>query len=174
VKPVDLHKGLEHSSRSVIHLRGVLPVFLATLRSRPVAHITRDVARAKAGLAFPCHGFWWSSPWRWERRWNWPSASRREKDKAKLGMFRQVEQTFQSENVILGDRILCAWFLIASLIVRRVEVVLRLHGSRKSDFRRGRPLGQNDHIVRWKKSPRPSWMTLGEYAVFSTAVTQKA
>ena len=38
------------------------------------------------------------------------------------------------------------------------------HGSRNTDFRRGRRLGVRDHAVTWKKPARPHWMTREQYA----------
>jgi hypothetical protein len=40
----------------------------------------------------------------------------------------------------------------------------RMHQTRKADFRRGRRLGPGDHIVTWRKSARPDWMSPAEYA----------
>ena len=45
-----------------------------------------------------------------------------------------------------------------------MDVVFRLHQTRKVDFRRGRRLGPNDHIVTWPKTQRPDWMSPVEYA----------
>ncbi len=88
------------------------------------------------------------------------------KGQSELGMYRQLETTLEPKDVVLADRILCSWFVLGLLVRRGISGVVRLHASRKADFRRGRRLGRNDHIVRWKKSPRPSWMDLETYATF--------
>lgn len=41
---------------------------------------------------------------------------------------------------------------------RGLDVVFRLHQHRKVDFRRGRRLGRDDHIVSWPRPSRPAWM----------------
>jgi len=38
-----------------------------------------------------------------------------------------------------------------------------MHASRKSDFRRGKRNSKGDHIVMWKKPPKPEWMSDEEY-----------
>jgi len=42
-------------------------------------------------------------------------------------------------------------------------VVTRLHQMRTADFRRGRRLGQGDHVVRWPRPERPDWMDQATY-----------
>jgi len=67
-------------------------------------------------------------------------------------------------SIILADRYYCSYFLIALLQAHGVEVVFRLHQRRGVDFRRGRRLGPDDHLVSWDKPPRPDWMDEGVYA----------
>jgi hypothetical protein len=64
----------------------------------------------------------------------------------------------------LADRLFCNYWVIADSQRRGVDVVFRLHQTRKADFRRGRRLGPDDHIVTWPKSQRPDWMSPAEYA----------
>jgi hypothetical protein len=40
-----------------------------------------------------------------------------------------------------------------------VDVVTRLNERRSCDFRRGKRLGHNDHVVDWQRPVRPEWMT---------------
>jgi hypothetical protein len=54
--------------------------------------------------------------------------------------------------------------VIADSQRRGVDVVFRMHQTRKADFRRGRRLGPGGHIVTWPKSPRPDWMRPADYA----------
>ena len=48
---------------------------------------------------------------------------------------------------------------------RGVDSVCRLHQARISDYRAGRRLGKEDHIVRWAKPARPDWMDEATYRV---------
>ena len=59
-------------------------------------------------------------------------------------------------SIILADRYYCSYFLIALLQAHGVEVVFRLHQRRGVDFRRGRRLGPDDHLVSWDKPPQPN------------------
>jgi hypothetical protein len=57
-----------------------------------------------------------------------------------------------SGDVILADRLTANWANIHLLRERGVELVSRLNkANRAADFRRGRRLGPEDHIVRWAK-----------------------
>ena len=51
----------------------------------------------------------------------------------------------------------------ALLKARGVDSVCRLHQQRVTDFRRGRRLGKEDHIVSWAKPDRPDWMDEATY-----------
>jgi hypothetical protein len=89
------------------------------------------------------------------------------KFQSELGMLRQLWDQFAAGDVVLTDRYLCSWFEIASLRQRGAFVVMRLHGGRHADFRRGRKLGRNDHVVEWGKPAQcPDWMDRETYAAF--------
>jgi hypothetical protein len=86
------------------------------------------------------------------------------KQSSELGLYRQICGQLQPGDIALADRFFCNYWLIADSQRRGVDVVLRLHQTRKADFRRGRRLGPDDHIVTWPKSQRPDWMSPAEYA----------
>src|SRR5206468_3234256 len=46
---------------------------------------------------------------------------------------------------------------------RRTVVVAAAHQRRPVDFRTGWRLGADDHIVVWKRPPRPEWMSQTDY-----------
>jgi hypothetical protein len=48
--------------------------------------------------------------------------------------------------------------MIALLQEMGVDFVTRVHQLRTVDFRRGRRLGQGDHVVPWKLPEKPKWM----------------
>jgi hypothetical protein len=57
---------------------------------------------------------------------------------------------------------------------RGADVVMRLHHLRHFDFRRGRRLGADDHIVSWHKpSQRPDWMDEATYARLPATLTMR-
>jgi hypothetical protein len=87
------------------------------------------------------------------------------KHQSELGLLRELWDSFAPGDVLMTDRYLCSWFEIAMLQAMGVDVVMRLHQRRKADFRRGRRLGRNDHIVFWPKPKRrPDWMDEETYA----------
>jgi len=54
--------------------------------------------------------------------------------------------------------------MVALLLARNVDVLFCQHQRRVTDFRRGQRLGKKDHIVRWSKPQRPTWMDEETYA----------
>jgi hypothetical protein len=86
------------------------------------------------------------------------------KQSSELGLFRQIRGQLQRGDIALADRFFCNYWVIADSLRRGVDVVFRLHQTRKTDFRRGRRLGPDDHIVTWPKTQRPDWMSPAEYA----------
>ena len=79
-------------------------------------------------------------------------------------MFRGLHDTLNEGDVVLADRYFSGWFDIALLKQRGVDVVVRKHQLRATDFRTGRRLGPRDHLVCWAKPQRPDWMSHAEYA----------
>jgi Transposase DDE domain len=86
------------------------------------------------------------------------------KQSSELGLLRQISGQLQPGDIALADRFFCNYWVIADSQQRSVDVVFRMHQTRKADFRRGRRLGPGDHIVTWRKSARPDWMSPAEYA----------
>jgi Transposase DDE domain len=86
------------------------------------------------------------------------------KQTSELALLRQVIDQFQPGDIALADRFFCSYWVIAAWQARGVDVVVRLHQCRTADFRRGRRLGREDHLVTWIK-PRqvPDWMSRLEY-----------
>jgi hypothetical protein len=94
------------------------------------------------------------------------------KGSGELTAFRMLQNTFRRSDVIVADALYCHYFLMASMIAAGVDVVMEQHGSRRTDFRRGKSLGTRDHIVTWPK-PRqcPAWMTREQYQAFPDELT---
>ncbi len=77
------------------------------------------------------------------------------KGQSELGMLRQLWEAFGPGDVMLADRLMCAWTEMVMLKQRGVDCVCRLTSHRRADFRRGQRLGKGDHIVRWPKPTKP-------------------
>jgi hypothetical protein len=73
--------------------------------------------------------------------------------------------------VILADRYFSGWCDIALPLERGVDMVVRKHQLRATDFRVGQRLGKDDHLISWQRPPRPSWMSPEQYAAFPDELT---
>ncbi len=79
-------------------------------------------------------------------------------------LFRSLHDRLRAGDVILADRYYCSYFEFALLQERGLDVVMRLHQRRPVDFRTGRRLGKDDHLIVWKKPKRPEWLDEATYA----------
>jgi hypothetical protein len=60
------------------------------------------------------------------------------------------------------------------LLAMGVDVVMRQHGGRKSDFRRGERLGREDHAVRWQRGRnRRPWMGREAFAALPRSIAMR-
>jgi hypothetical protein len=76
------------------------------------------------------------------------------KGQSELGLLRTLWGLFQPGDVLLTDRLMCAWTEMVMLQQRGIDSVTRL-AKRTADFRRGQRLGPGDHIVKWPKPRKP-------------------
>jgi hypothetical protein len=68
-----------------------------------------------------------------------------------LVLFYHVRGSFAAGDIFLADRGFASYAEMALFARRGVDSVLRQHHRRKTDFRRGRLLGHDDHAVTWSK-----------------------
>lgn len=78
-------------------------------------------------------------------------------------MFRQLMHLLRSGAVVIGDRAFSGWFDMALSISHELDFIIRMNASRKADFRRGKRLGKDDHIIKLPRPSRPKWMTVEQY-----------
>lgn len=94
------------------------------------------------------------------------------KKTGELSLFRSIQHSLESGDILLGDRIFGTYCDIAKLKRRSVDGVFRLNAQRKADFRRGQRLGKDDHLVTWHKpTQRPEWLTPEEFAELPAPLT---
>jgi Transposase DDE domain len=93
------------------------------------------------------------------------------KETGETALFRTLWATLETGEIVLGDRCFGSFFGIAGLTQRGVDVLFRMHQRRKYDFRRGRQLGIEDHVVTWTKPERPEWMDEATYAQIPEELT---
>lgn len=77
------------------------------------------------------------------------------KGQGELGILRKLWGVMRRGDVLVADRLMCAWTEMAMLQQRGVDCVFRLTSHRTADFRRGMRLGKDDHIVKWMKPRKP-------------------
>ena len=85
-------------------------------------------------------------------------------------LFHSLHAQLERDDVVLADRYYCSYWEITLLGRRGIDVVMRLHQRRQVDFRQGRQLGGEDHVVRWTKPIRPAWMDEATYAVLPATI----
>jgi hypothetical protein len=89
----------------------------------------------------------------------------RGKNSGELTLFRGLSDPFTPGDILLGDRLFCTYCDMARLKSQGVDSVFRLHAHRRADFRRGRRLGHDDHVVIWTKpTTGPEWLSAEEFA----------
>jgi hypothetical protein len=85
------------------------------------------------------------------------------KGHSELGMLRKLWDILLPGDILLADRYMCAWHEIYLLKQRGIDTVTRVHHCRRVDFRHGKRLGKDDHIVEWRRPGRIrsiDWQTL--------------
>jgi len=93
------------------------------------------------------------------------------KETGETALLREILDAFDDGDVAVFDRCYCSYMMVALLQARGVDVCMRLHQCRTSDFRRGRRLGPGDHLVTWHRPARPDWMSEETYAQIPQTLT---
>jgi hypothetical protein len=88
------------------------------------------------------------------------------KGQGEVSLLRRLWDVLCPGDVLLTDRLMANWTNILLLQDRGIEFVGRLNkANRITDFRRGKRLGNHDHIVRWFK---PSWIKSLDWQTYKT------
>lgn len=78
------------------------------------------------------------------------------KGTGEISLFKRLWGMFCTGDVVLTDCLMSSWTELMMLNQRGVDSVTRLNKARRSaDFRRGKRLGKDDHIVCWPKPIKP-------------------
>jgi putative transposase len=93
------------------------------------------------------------------------------KETGETALLRSLLDSFDAGDLLVADRYYCSFLMIALFSQRKVDVCARLHQRRRADFRRGQRLGPDDHLILWKKPPRPEWMDETTYAAIPDTLT---
>lgn len=93
------------------------------------------------------------------------------KETGETALLRELFEQLRPGDIVVADRYHCSYFMIALLMQLGVDVVFRMHQIRHYDFRRGRRLGRNDHVVEWQRPQRPTWMDVATYHTMPETLT---
>ncbi len=85
------------------------------------------------------------------------------KETGETALFRELWGRLEPGGIVLGDRVFGSFFGILGLSELGIDGLFRRHQRRRYDFRRGRRLGVEDHVVTWTKPGRPDWMDEATY-----------
>lgn len=70
--------------------------------------------------------------------------------------YEKLTEHLNEGDVLVGDRLYSSYEVIARLKQKGVDFIGRNHQARKLDFRRGKKIGPNERIQKWKKPVRKS------------------
>jgi Transposase DDE domain len=86
------------------------------------------------------------------------------KQTGETALFRTLLDSVEEGDVLLADRYYASYWMIALLLTRGVDSLMRQHQLRRTDFRGGRRLGHEDHVITMTRpSRRPDWMDPAAY-----------
>jgi hypothetical protein len=77
------------------------------------------------------------------------------KGQSELGLLHKLWGVLRRGDILVADRLICAWTEMVMLKQRGIDSVFRLTSHRRADFRLGTSLGKDDHIVEWMKPRKP-------------------
>jgi hypothetical protein len=86
-------------------------------------------------------------------------------------LFRKLYEALDEGDIVVADRYFSGWSDIALPLGRGIDIVVRKHQCRATDFRTGERLGKDDHLVVWRRPQRPKWMSAEQYATLPDELT---
>ena len=86
-------------------------------------------------------------------------------------LLRSLLDGFLPEDLVVGDRACGDYFLIALGRERRLDWLVRLHQSRKVNYRRSRCKACSQKRVTWSRPKCPRWMDAATYATIPETLT---
>jgi len=86
------------------------------------------------------------------------------KQTGETALFHTLHDNLEQGDILLADRCYGSYWVLAQTRQRGADLVSRLHQRRRADFRTGRRLGRDDHVVVWGRPPRPDRMDEASHA----------
>ena len=94
---------------------------------------------------------------------HWASGPCEGEGSGETALLWELSARLAAGDIVVADRYYAGYFMVARLQQMGVDVLIRQHRSRRSDFRRGERLGVRDHVVQWRCPARPQWMDEATY-----------
>jgi hypothetical protein len=89
-------------------------------------------------------------------------------------LLRAVRGRLTLGDILLADAYYSSFDAVIGLVQRGVDVVMRQTGNRATDFRRGKRLGREDHLVEWHRHRnRWPWMSRAEFAAMPRVLVMR-
>ena len=85
---------------------------------------------------------------------------------------RALWPALEKGDVLLADRGFCSYAIIARMLAKGVDSVLRLHQRRKLGVKEGKWLGKGDRLISWKRPPRSFAGLEGKCEDFDTLASE--
>ena len=85
------------------------------------------------------------------------------KETGETALFRQLLAVLRPGDLLVADRYLCTYFIIAACQLIGVEVVMRKHHKRKDDPAMTFVYDDSERQTYWVRPERPEWMSEEEY-----------
>lgn len=73
-------------------------------------------------------------------------------------LLRSMMSSIQEEDILLGDCYYPSFYLLSDLQSQKAHGVFQAVPFRKCDFRKGKLLGKNDHLIEWRRPGSSSWL----------------
>ena len=89
-------------------------------------------------------------------------------------LLRTIQDTFQLGDIVVSDAFFATYFFLTAMQAKGIDILMEQNGSRRrtTDFRRGKKLGERDHLVVINKPKnRPDWMSEAEYNATPDSLT---
>jgi hypothetical protein len=95
----------------------------------------------------------------------WASGPCERKNSGETALLWRLMDKLIAGDVVVADRSFAGYLAIARLRQLGMDVLIRQHQRRHTDFRRGRRPGERDHVVIGVRPQRPSWMDAATHAI---------
>ena len=103
----------------------------------------------------------------------WASGPCEGKHSGESALLWRLMDKLAAGDVVVADRCFAGYFAIARLKQQGIDLLIRQHQRRHTDFRRGARLGRRDHVVSWVRPKRPGWMDPGTYAGMPASIVMR-